>query len=232
MNPFVFIKNINWYFKDLIEYIRIKKMDKSQSIINLMPYITDKNGLHKIDYVYFFQDAWAVRKIFEINPKEHVDVGSSLKTMSIVSQEIPVTFIDIRGVDIKLKGLKFLKGSILSLPFVSGSIESLSSICVVEHIGLGRYGDLIDPEGDRKAARELQRVLKQGGNLLVTVPVDEKSGIHFNAHRTFTREDVLNLFDQCRLIEEKYIYGKRYYSSYSKTKGFGTGLFHFRKKLK
>jgi hypothetical protein len=34
---------------------------------------------------------------------------------------------------------------------------------VVEHIGLGRYGDPIDPDGDLKAISELKRVVQKRG---------------------------------------------------------------------
>jgi len=41
----------------------------------------------------------------------------------------------------------------------------------------------------------------------------------------------LELFSDLKLIEEKYIYGKEVYDKYDKEKGFGTGLFHFKKLL-
>jgi hypothetical protein len=55
---------------------------------------------------------------------------------------------------------------------------------VIEHIGLGRYGEALDPDGDLKAIRELVRVLAAGGNLLVVVPVG-RPRIQFNAHRIY-----------------------------------------------
>ena len=230
LNLIKYFLNMKWYFTELLNFIKMNNLKSKAKILSLMPYIDDKADNHKVDYVYFLQDAWAASKIFEINPNKHIDIGSSLKTMSIISQYIPVTFVDIRGADIELEGLNCIESSILSLPFKKNCIENLSSICVIEHIGLGRYGDSIDPKGDVKAAKELQRVLKSSGNLLVTVPVDAESGVHFNAHRTYTRKSVLKLFNNCELIEEKYIYGKKYYKKYSKDKGFGTGLYHFIKK--
>ena len=58
-----------------------------------------------------------------------------------------------------LPELNFKKGNILNLPFSDYSINSLSSICVIEHIGLGRYGDQLDQFGTEKAVKELVRVL-------------------------------------------------------------------------
>lgn len=61
------------------------------------------------------------------------------------------------------------------------------------------------------------------------MPVDDDNRIYFNAHRAFTREYILELFNDMELIEEKYIYQRELYNMYDKTKGFGTGLFYFRK---
>jgi SAM-dependent methyltransferase len=137
--------------------------------------------------------------------------------------------IDIRPIELCLPNLSFIEGSILKLPFADNTIESLSSLCVVEHIGLGRYGDPLDPWGSENAVNELKRVLKPGGDLFFSVPVDRECLVYFNAHRAFTRDYILGLFDDLQLIEEKYIYGKVVRNDYDKASGFGTGLFHFRK---
>ena len=137
--------------------------------------------------------------------------------------------IDIRPIDLDLPNLFFRRGSILALPFDDDSIESLSSLCVVEHIGLGRFGDPIDPYGSEKAAKELKRVLNPGGNLYFSVPVDDACRVYFNAHRAFTRDYVISLFASLELVDEKYHYGRAMFDAYDSAKGFGTGLYHFRK---
>ncbi len=195
----------------------------------LYPCLADRTAHTPIEPVYFFQDTWAARKIFALKPQHHHDVGSSAMTIGILSQFVPVTMIDLRPLEVELENLHFQFGSILDLPFAGGSIESLSSLCVIEHIGLGRYGDALDPWGSEKAARELQRVLKPGGNLLVSVPVDCQCRVYFNAHRTFTREYVVELFSGLELVEERYVYGMKTQANYDPALGFGTGLFHFHK---
>jgi len=62
------------------------------------------------------------------------------------------------------------------------------------------------------------------------VPIDDKNKIYFNAHRAFTRDYILKLFSDFELIEEKYVYGTKLHDMYNSQKGFGTGLFHFRKR--
>src|SRR5205807_5995192 len=67
--------------------------------------------------------------------------------------------------------LPILEGDILALPFRDQSVVSLSCLHVVEHVGLGRYGDGLNPEGTQQALAELQRVLAVEGNLFLSLPV-------------------------------------------------------------
>jgi hypothetical protein len=103
---------------------------------------------------------------------------------------------------------------------------------VVEHIGLGRYGDPVDALGSEKAAIELSRVLAWGGDLYLSLPVDSHCRTYFNAHRAFTRQHVLGLFPELTLVEEKYQYGDACRDTYDPSLGFGTGMFHFRKEVR
>ena len=74
------------------------------------------------------------------------------------------------------------------MPFEDRSVSSLSCLHVAEHIGLGRYGDPLDPAGTTKAAAELARVLAPGGQLLFSGPVGVPRTC-FNAHRIHAPQD-------------------------------------------
>ena len=71
---------------------------------------------------------------------------------------------------------------------------------VIEHIGLGRYGDKLDYDGDLYAIRELKRVIKSGGNLLIAVPVGQPK-IRFNAHRIYSYDQIISYFEELKLKE-------------------------------
>ena len=88
----------------------------------------------------------------------------------------------------------------LALPFADRSLESVSCLHVAEHIGLGRYGDELNPEGTRKAAAELQRVLQPGGRLLFSLPVG-RPRLCFNAHRIHSPEQIVAMFPELELVE-------------------------------
>ena len=224
------VKSLFLFFSD---YQRYRKMSNNPnfSLItqNLYPRIYDKTTDTPVDPVYFYQNCWCAKKIFEAKPAKHFDIGSSAQLVGIISQFVPTTMVDIRPLPVHLKELSFVQGSILDLPFKNEEIASLSSICVIEHIGLGRYGDQLDPFGSEKSAQELTRVLSKGGSLYVSVPVDFENITYFNAHRAFTREYVLKLFKGLTLREEVYIYGNTMTEAYDAKKGFGTGLYFFSK---
>jgi SAM-dependent methyltransferase len=167
--PLLFLKHFWLYLRAMCSFKKINYNPNSKVILdNLYPCFYDNTRNTYIEPTYFFQDTWAAKKIFNLKPLHHYDVGSSVKTMGIISQFVPVTIVDIRPLPVKLPGLTVIEGSITELPFENNSIMSLSSLCVVEHIGLGRYGDALDPFGSEKAIAELKRVLKWEGILLLT----------------------------------------------------------------
>jgi SAM-dependent methyltransferase len=226
--PILLIKKYIWFVRQF-KQLKVASGNEKFSKIEWLPCLFDNLTYTPLEPTYFFQDSWAANKIFNFRPSHHYDIGSSAKTMGILSQFVPLTMVDIRPINLELPNLNFKEGSILNLPFEDESIESLSSLCVVEHIGLGRYGDPIDSFGSEKAIKELKRVLKIGGVILLSVPIDCENKIYFNAHRAFTRDYVLELFDGFIVLEEKYHYGLKLYENYDKNKGFGTGLYMMKK---
>lgn len=165
------------------------------SVRNLKPCLGDATATTGFDRHYVFHVSWAARTLARTLPKEHVDISSSLYFSCCVSAFLPITFIDYRPVKLNLPNLKERSGDLCKLTFSDNSLASLSCMHVVEHIGLGRYGDPLDYDGDIAACSELKRVLAPGGRLLFVVPVGAKATIMFNAHRIYTYSQVVDMFD-------------------------------------
>lgn len=161
---------------------------------DLYPCLGDNTPTTGFDRHYTFHTAWAARLLAQIRPAVHHDISSAIYFSTIVSAFIPVRFYDYRPSPMTLSNLTSEPADLLRLPFPSGSLASVSCMHVVEHIGLGRYGDPIDPEGPFKAIAELQRVVSPGGHLLFVVPLGAKARVQFNAHRIFTVPMVLAAF--------------------------------------
>jgi SAM-dependent methyltransferase len=168
---------------------------------DLYPCLTDNTSTTGFDRHYIYHPAWAARVLAQTRPLLHVDISSTLFFCSLVSSFIPLVFYDYRPADLQLSNLSTKSADLLSLPFDNESIGSLSCMHVVEHIGLGRYGDQLDAEGDLKAIAELKRVLAPDGDLLFVVPIGGTPKIMFNAHRIYSYSQIISYFHDLELIE-------------------------------
>jgi SAM-dependent methyltransferase len=202
---FIF-KGIFWATFPFIlrSYVRFKQKDTKKRFPipfgSLMPILFENIPYTRFDTHYIYHTAWAARKVKEIGASHHVDISSSLYFSSIISAFIPVHFYDFRPAKLNLSNLVSAPANLSKLSFEDNSIASLSCMHTVEHVGLGRYGDAIDPEGDVEAAHELARVTKKGGSLIFVVPVG-KPRIQFNAHRIYSYQMVIDMFPTLTLKE-------------------------------
>lgn len=218
------------FWRSWQQYRMLSPTNRRPSAKYLYPCIGDDTAETPIDPIYFYQDAWAFERIVERIPRAHIDVGSHHTFVALLSKVVPVTMVDIRPLSLPLESLRFHQGSLLRLPFADGSVSSLSSLCVVEHIGLGRYGDPLDPYGTEKAVAELIRILAPGGNLYLSLPLDDENRTYFNAHRAFSEAYVLDLFGSLEIIQQRYIYGTSFLEEKTPGSGFGTGCYHLTKR--
>jgi SAM-dependent methyltransferase len=160
----------------------------------------DRTAQTPFDRHHVYHTAWAVRQLMRHKPAEHVDIASSLYFVALGSAVVPMCHLDYRPPLLTLDNLECGAGDLMALPFASGTVASLSCMHVIEHIGLSRYGDPLDPLGDMKAARELARVLAPGGRFLFAAPVGRARAC-FNGHRIYSFEMVRRLFPELTLEE-------------------------------
>lgn len=163
----------------------------------------DKEAAAPMEH-YFAQDIWAARHIFEQMPADHYDIGSRLDGfLAHLLVFLPsVTYIDVRPLPFKIDRLSFLQGNASNLSgLADSSVSSLSSLHAVEHFGLGRYGDPVEPDAWFKALMEFERVLAPGGRLYLGVPVGPANKLIFNAHRIFRPDTIISSFQNLTLTE-------------------------------
>ena len=89
--------------------------------------------------------------------------------------------------------------SISLLDAAGGYCDSLSCLHALEHFGLGRYGDPIDPLGHAKGITNMATLLKPGGIFYLSVPIG-KERVEFNANRVFDPRTILSLATSNRLV--------------------------------
>ena len=198
------------------------------------PQLHDRVRFTSIDAHYFYANGWAIRRIIAERPRLHVDIGSQTMFVNLLAASLPVVFADYRPLVAGIGGLNSIGASILALPFRDGSIRSLSCLHVAEHIGLGRYGDPLDPLGTKKTAAELTRVLAPRGTLLFAVPVGRER-VCFNAHRVHAPATIREYFGPLDLVEFSAVDDRGHYIPHADIAEFASadyacGLFALRKR--
>lgn len=187
------------YARFLSEYLAFKRLlrESPQRFAlkwkDRYPCLNEKVPGLDIEPHYTYHPAWAARVVAQICPGVHVDISSTLSFCTIVSAFVPIKFYEYRPAKLNLNNLTSEAADLLHLPFEDDSVESISCMHVVEHVGLGRYGDRLDPDGDLKAISELKRVVSPGGSLLFVVPIGAPR-IMFNAHRIYSYDQIAGYF--------------------------------------
>ena len=141
-----------------------------------------------LDIHYFNQDLLVAQFIHEKKPTLHFDVGSRIDGfVAHVAAFRPITIVDIRQLKkLDHANIKYIQHDILSdTEFLHSSTDSLSCLHALEHFGLGRYGDPLDPKGHIKGYNSLLRMLRRDGILYISFPIGRQNEVHFNAHRVF-----------------------------------------------
>ena len=110
---------------------------------------------------YFHQDLLVANFIFEKNPIKHVDVGSRIDGfVAHVASFRSIDVIDLRPLNNTHKNINFIQADMMSenIDFEI-SCDSLSCLHALEHFGLGRYDDPINPNGHLLGFNNLYKML-------------------------------------------------------------------------
>ena len=225
-------KELYFYIRDLKRY---KKGGQFRYPLRLLPLLYDRSEKSIFDPQYVYQAHWATKIILnkEPLPDIHLDISSSVPFFVQLCAKIPVMQLEYRPPNLNLPTCSRISGNILNLPFADGSVPSLSCLHVIEHIGLGRYGDPIDTQGIWKALAEIERIIAPQGHLYLSVPVGMPA-VYFNAGCVFRANDIVEFLSDLNLMDFSYVDDNGRYMEYknlSDTEKMenALGLFHFRK---
>lgn len=136
---------------------------------------------------YFHMDLLVASFVAKAKPERHLDIGSRIDGfVAHVAAFRNIDVMDIRPLSIPAHPqISFVQANLMKLnPTLVGATDSLSCLHVLEHFGLGRYGDPIDPAGHLPAFSNMADLVRPGGNFYFASPVG-KPAVMFNAHRIF-----------------------------------------------
>lgn len=188
-------RTADWFNKNFDELKRQKGTDTTFKFDRMYPILTDKyneGGLMKGHY--FHQDLYVAQLIQKAEPEKHLDIGSRTDGfVAHVASYRKIELIDIRMIKSNVKNIIFRQADLMKLPpDLIDYCDSLSSLHVIEYIGLGRYGDSIDYFGHLKAINNIAKILRNGGTFYFSVPIGPQR-IEFNAHRVFSLKYLVSI---------------------------------------
>jgi SAM-dependent methyltransferase len=192
-----FFRGLHFYIRN---YRTLKKQMKNNNdfkIIKLYPVLNERfseNGT--MNGHYFHQDLLIARKIYENKPLRHIDIGSRTDGfVAHIATFREIEIFDIRLIKSTVKNIVFRQADLMQLQDnMRECCDSISSLHVIEHFGLGRYGDPIDIDGHLKAIENIYAMLKPNGKFYFSVPIGEQH-IEFNAHRIFSINYLLDVLE-------------------------------------
>lgn len=142
----------------------------------------------------FLSELLVARMIFAAKPEKHVDIGSRVDGfVAHVASFREIEVFDIRPITTQIQGITFKQADFMNLlEGMEGYCDSLSCLHALEHFGLGRYGDQIDPKGFERGLINMASLLREGGVFYLSVPIGIDR-VEFNAHRVFNPRVIVDL---------------------------------------
>lgn len=146
---------------------------------------------------YFWQDLLVARWIHTDRPDRHVDVGSRVDGfVAHVAAFREIEVFDVRCILSSVPGIVFRQADLMSPDSVQsyagngGYCDSLSCLHAIEHFGLGRYGDPIDPSGYERGIANMAQLLETNGTFYLSTPIGQER-VEFNANRVFDPRTII-----------------------------------------
>jgi Caenorhabditis protein of unknown function, DUF268 len=171
-----------WYIRDLRRFRAGTRWS-----VRLYPCLLDRSAAAATLGEYFWQDLYVARRIIEAAPTRHVDVGSRIDGfIAHLACQRTVEIYDIRPLELDIPNVRFrrwdLTGTGPGAP--DETADCVSCLHTLEHLGLGRYGDRVEPDAWQAGLARLAGLVAPGGQLWLSVPVGRRR-VEFNAHRVF-----------------------------------------------
>lgn len=198
------LRGVPAYLRDLVTYRRLRRRlpDVTDATLQLAPLFSDRYaGAGAGRSLYFLQDLLCSSRILAWPRVRHLDIGSRIDGfVAQIAASRPIEVLDIRPLQRPpTPNLRFLQGDILDPPAaLEGQYELVSSLHALEHVGLGRYGDPIAPDGFERALANTAAFVAPGGRLMISLPVAEmeRNLVQFNSQRLFAHARLADLLSR------------------------------------
>lgn len=196
LDPLLLVRSLRGLPRFAYDWVAFRKGYSGS--LTWMPCLHDRyeeGGATKNEY--FWQDLLVARWIFDAKPQRHVDIGSRVDGfVAHVASFRNIEVFDVRPISTHIPGVVFKQADLMrsdGLPSAGmGYCDSLSCLHALEHFGLGRYGDPIDPIGHERGIANMALLLTRGGTFYLSTPIGRER-VEFNANRVFDPRNIIRL---------------------------------------
>lgn len=242
-------------FKKIIKNLKIKDyiylprfireynlFKKTGHITHIWPILNDyRDHAGTANGHYFHQDLLVASFIYQKQPIRHIDIGSRIDGfVAHVASFRKIEIIDVRPLpSCGHENITFFQNDFMQPQDKFKAItDSISCLHAIEHFGLGRYNDTIDPMGHIKGFHNLLHLLQPNGYLYISFPISSQNEVHFNAHRTFHPKEIFNWIPSSSHLTLKrfdfvndkgHLYQNISLEEIPTTLNFGCGIYSFQK---
>ena len=145
---------------------------------------------------YFWQDLIVAQMVFKNSPERHLDIGSRIDGfVAHVASFRVIDVCDIRPLPQSIPNVNFRRMDLMEVarerPSHQMRYGSVSCLHVIEHFGLGRYGDHLDVDGFRRGIAGLSNLLMDNGKLYLSTPLGRER-VEFNANWVFDPQTIIS----------------------------------------
>jgi len=159
-----------------------------------------------VEYPFIFKNLGS-------KPKRILDVGctGSYLITQLAALGHTVYGIDLRWYPVRYPNVKFVQGDIRNTDFPNAFFDIIIAVSTLEHVGIKEpQGGLEDPEGDQKAIKEMIRILKPNGKMLVTLPYG-KCDTKNTKFRVYNAKTLIDLLTDLNIEQIEYYSRKEVY---------------------
>ena len=210
IDPRVFLRSLRGLPVYLRDWVSFRKGFAGK--MKFMPCLHDRyeeGGATKSEY--FWQDLLVARAIYAAKPIKHVDIGSRVDGfVAHVASFREIEVFDVRPISTAVPGVVFRLADLMNpaaLPTEAaggGYCDSLSCLHAIEHFGLGRYGDPINPQGYQFGIANMAQLLQPSGTFYLATPIG-KERVEFNANWVFDPRSIVRCAEAAGLTLQKLI---------------------------
>jgi hypothetical protein len=179
---------VDWYFDDSVQHKQFEWTDA------LIDECIEKYSIENIESGPISGEFYAGAPRFHleafrrspeaIQGKDIAVIGSLLPWIECICLQLGAASVTTVEYNVPAATNRIQTMSYTSFTQLSEQFDTIISYSSIEHSGLGRYGDPLDPEGDLRTMKHCAKALREGGMFFLGVPMG-KDTLVWNAHRVY-----------------------------------------------